>query len=263
MKFLKLFLVPLAVFVLIALATVAFSALHYSWAGWGLASCSPHCFCEMFRAGGIVQPLSSYSNLFYFLTGLLILGSRGLSLPGETDNLMIRRRGYITGFGAAVIGIGVTSMFFHVSLTTFGWWLDYMGMYAFVGFALLYGRARFRSWDGRTFLIRYAALLTALGLLWVIAPELKRYLLAGLILALMATEAAVRHARYAVRMHSSYLYAALMIFLIAFGITVLDDKILCIPASLWQWHAFWHLLTAIAAGLVYLYYRSENETSAV
>jgi Ceramidase len=263
MKSLKLFLVPLAVFVLIALATLAFSALHYSWAGWGLASCSPHCFCEMFSAGGIVQPLSSYSNLFYFLTGLLILGSRGLSLPGEANNWMTRRRGYITGFGAAVIGIGVTSMFFHVSLTTFGWWLDYMGMYAFVGFALLYSMARFRGWDGRTFLILYAILLTALGLLWVIAPEFKRFLLVGLILALMAAEAVIRHVRRAVRMRSSYFYAALAIFLIAFGINILDDKILCIPVSLWQWHAFWHLLTAIAAGLVYLYYRSENETSAV
>jgi hypothetical protein len=64
-------------------------------------------------------------------------------------------------------------------------------------------------------------------------------------------------------MSSVYFYAALAIFLTAFGINVLDDRILCVPASLWQWHAFWHFLTAIAAGLVYLYYRSENESAAV
>jgi hypothetical protein len=272
MKIVKPFLGPLAAFVLITIVVVwadgqplrmGGSRSTLPWTGWGLASCYPHCFCEVFHGGGIAQPLTSYSNLIYILAGLLILGSRDLSLPDAAGNLMTRRRGYIAGFGAAMIGIGVTSMAFHVSLTTLGWWLDYMGMYAFVGYGLVYGLTRYRGWNGKTFIILYGILLGALGLLWVAAPEIKRYLLAGLILALLTMEAIVHRARRAVRIRAGYLYASVAIFLIAFAINVLDDKFLCIPSSLWQWHAFWHFLTAIAAGLVYLYYRSENESPAV
>jgi hypothetical protein len=270
MKYLKPFFAPLAALAAIVLALVwadghplfrmAGSPPVLTWAGLGLASCYPHCFCETFRSGGIVEPLSSYSNLFYLLVGLLILGSRGLALPGEPENLMIRRRGYIAGFGAAVIGIGVTSLAFHVSLTTLGRWLDYMGMYAFVSFALLYGLTRFRDWDGKTFLVLFVSLLAVLGLLWVAAPGIKRYLLAGLILAWLTVESIVHDARRGLRIRSDYLYAALVIFLVAFGINVLDEGMLCVPASPWQWHAFWHFLTAIAAGLVFLYYRSEDDS---
>jgi hypothetical protein len=259
MKNLKPFLGPLAIFILVAVASIALGALHYSWASLGLASCYPHCFCERFHDSGVAQPLSSYSNLFYFFAGLLIIGSRGLPAREGKNNLMIRSPEYVTGFGGAVIAIGATSMFFHVSLTTLGRWLDYMGMYAFVGFALLYGLTRLRRWKGKTFLGLYAAGLAALGGLWVAQPEIKRYLLAGLILAVFIMETAVRRNA---RIRSAYLYAALSIFLAAFALNVLDDGILCNPASLWQWHAVWHFLTAAAAGLVFLYYRSENESAA-
>jgi len=267
MKIVKPFLWPVAIFIMITAAVVAFDAscrvgalpCALTWAGWGLASCYPGCFCEAFRAGGIVQPLSSYSNLFYILAGLLILGSRGLPAPDAKNNRMNRERGYITGFGAAVIGIGVTSMFFHVSLTQIGRWLDYMGMYAFVGYCLVYSLARFRGWSGRTFLILYAVLLASLGLLWFAAPEFKRYLLAGLILAVIVVEAVVHRVRRPFRIRTRYFITSLAVFLAAFAINVLDDKVLCVPASLWQWHAVWHFMTAVSAGLLYLYYRSEEK----
>ena len=38
-----------------------------------------------------------------------------------------------------------------------------------------------------------------------------------------------------------------------------DDKVPSLPVSLWHWHAVWHFLTAVSAGLLYLYYRSEEE----
>jgi hypothetical protein len=261
MKIAKPYLWLVVIFIVITTAVVAFDAAHYSWTGWGLSSCYPGCFCEAFRAVGIVQPLSSYSNLFYIFAGLLILGSRGLPMPDAKNNLMNRERGYIAGFGAAVIGIGATSMFFHVSLTQIGRWLDYMGMYAFVGYCLVYSLARFRGWSGRTFLILYAILLAALGLLWIAAPDLKRYLLAGLILAVIVVEVSVHRIRRPIRIRTRYFIASLAIFLAAFAIYVLDDKVLCVPASLWQWHAVWHFMTAVSAGLLYLYYRSE-ETNA-
>jgi hypothetical protein len=263
MKIGRSFLWPIVIFIIVAAAMVWTDGRpplqNYAWHCLQRASCYPHCFCEAFHAGGIVQPLTSYSNLFYILAGLLILGSRGLPVPGSKNNLMIRRRGYITGFGAAVIGIGITSMFFHVSLTTLGWWLDYMGMYAFVGYCLVYGLARFRGWNGRTFALLYAVLLAALGLGWIAAPEFKRYLLAGLILAVIVVETVAHRVRRPFRIRTYYFVAALAVFLLAFAFNVLDDSVLCAPASLWQWHALWHFMTAVSAGLLYLYYRSEEE----
>jgi hypothetical protein len=258
MKIARSFLWPIAAFIIVT-AAVVWADSRPPWPWLQRASCYPHCFCEAFRVGGIVQPLSSYSNLFYILAGLLILGSRGLPAAGSKNNLMTRRRGYITGFGAAVTGIGATSMFFHVSLTTLGWWLDYMGMYAFVGYCLVYGLTRFRGWSGRTFLLLYAILVTALGLGWIAAPEIKRYLLAGLILAVIAVETAVHRARRPFQIRTRYFVAALAVFLLAFALNVLDDSVLCAPASLWQWHALWHFLTAVAAGLLYVYFRTEDE----
>jgi hypothetical protein len=268
MKIVKPYLWPIVIFILITAAVVAFDAIHYSWAGWGLATCYPGCFCEGFRAGGIVQPLSSYSNLFYILAGLLILGSHGLPAQKARNNRMNRRRGYITGYGWAVVAIGVTSLFFHVSLTQIGHWLDYMGMYAFAGFALLYSLARFRRWNDRTFVILYALLLAALGALWFAAPDYRRPMLGGLILGVIVVEAIVHWTRRPMRIPTSqpvgtrtrYFLASLACFLAAYAVNMADESgALCVPASLWQWHAVWHFLTAVSTVLLYVYYRSEEE----
>jgi hypothetical protein len=304
-KSLRPFLLPLLAFILFALALAAFASLNYSWAGWGYAECYPGCFCEAFRPGGIVQPLSSWSNMFYIAAGLLILGS--LSLPqkpvilpalvrrgpgsgakdlsddGETlrfpshsfgvlragaqgdnqsgNNLLSSSRAYAAGFGIAVILIGVTSLFFHVSLTQVGRWFDYMGMYAFAGFALLYSLARLFRWKGRTFAGAYVLLLGTLGALWVYAPALRRPALGGLILAIILVEAFAHWRRRPFPIRTGWLVAALACFVAAYAVNMADEAgPLCAPDSLWQWHAVWHLLTAASTLLLYVYYRSERES---
>lgn len=260
MKSLKPFFPPLAVFLLIAAVTLALGALPFPWPGWQLASCHPGCFCEAFHAGGVVQPLSSYSNLFYILAGLLIIGTRGLPALHSHDNPMIRRRGYIAGYGGAVIAIGVTSLFFHISLTHIGRWLDYMGMYAFTGYALIYSLARLRRWNDGTFIAAYVFLLLALGVLWFAAPGCRRPLLGGLILGVATVEAAAHWMRRPFRIRTRWLLASLACFLIAYAINVSDESgALCIPASPWQWHAVWHFLTAASTVLLFIYYMSEEQ----
>jgi hypothetical protein len=260
MKSFKPFLLPTAVFLLVAAATLALGALPFPWPGWAPASCYPGCFCEAFHAGGVVQPLSSYSNLFYILAGLLILGARGLPAPASRGNRMIRRRGYIAGYGAAVIAIGATSMFFHVSLTQIGRWLDYMGMYGFTAFALTYSLARLRRWNDAAFMALYAALLVALGGLWIAAPGWRRPLLGALILGVTLVEAAAHWIRRPFRIRTRFLFAALACFLAAYAINISDESgALCVPASLWQWHAVWHFLTAASTVFLFVYFLSEEE----
>jgi len=267
---LRSFLWPIAAFILITIG-IAWANGHPAkcegtlpcaptWPGWQPASCYPGCFCEAFHAGGIVQPLSSYSNLFYILAGLLILGTRNLPAQDARNNLMTRRRGYITGYGWAAVGIGVTSLFFHVSLTHIGRWFDYMGMYAFTGYALVYSLARFRRWNDRTFIVPFALLLAALGGLWFAAPDSRRPLLGGLILGLIVVEAVVHWARRPIRIRTRYFLASLACFLVAYSINMSDEAgALCVPESAWQWHAVWHFLTAASTVLLYVYYRTEDE----
>jgi len=153
MRIIKPFLLPLAaVAILTGFAVWADSRPSLiGWPGWELAACYPGCFCEAFHAGGIAQPWSAYSNLFYILAGLMILATRERPPGDARANRMAAARGYIAGFGWAVIGIGVTSFIFHVTLTQIGRWLDYMGMYAFTLYALLYSLARLRRRDDAAF----------------------------------------------------------------------------------------------------------------
>jgi hypothetical protein len=260
MKMSKSFLGLAAVFILAVVAAAAFIRLPFPWPGWQLASCYPGCFCEAFHTGGVVQPLSAYSNLFYILAGLMILGTRDWPDREARGNRMARRRGHIAGYGWAVVAIGATSFFFHVSLTHIGRWLDYMGMYAFAGYALVYSLARLRRWSDATFVVAYGLLLAALGVLWFAAPGYRRPLLGGVILGVIAVEAAAHWLRRPLRIRTGWLLAALGSFLVAYAVNMSDESgAICVPGSPWQWHAVWHFLTAASTVLLYVYYRSEDE----
>ena len=261
MKRIRLFIGPGVVFLLAAAAAAALQRLPFPWPGWRLASCYPGCFCEAFHSGGVAQPQSSYSNLFYILAGLLILGAGGLSDGEPRENLLARRRGYVAGFGWAIVAIGATSLFFHVSLTRVGRWLDYMGMYAFASYALLYGLARLRRWKDGTFLVLYVLLLAVLGTLWFAAPGYRRPLLGGLILGIVAVEAVAHRLRRPMNIRTRCLSAALGCFLAAFAVNMLDESgMICQPHGVLQWHAVWHFLTAASTALLFSYYRSEDES---
>jgi hypothetical protein len=256
----KPFLLPLIVFLLLAAATVAASRLPFPWAGLPLASCYPRCFCEAFTPGGIVEPLSSWSNFFYIGLGLFLVGTAGAAARDPRRNRMTARPGYIRGFGAAVAGIGVTSLFFHVTLTQVGRWLDYLGMYAFAAYALLYGVARLRRWGDAPFVAAFAVLAAALGALWIFVPGARRPALGALIAGVVLVEAVAHRIRRPLRIRTRYLAAALVCFGVALTVNLLDESgALCAPDSLWQWHAVWHFLTAGSTGWLYLYYRSEDE----
>jgi len=60
-------------------------------------------------------------------------------------------------------------------------------------------------------------------------------------------------------MRIEWFYAGFALFATAFLIWGLDiSKTICNPHSPLQGHAVWHLLGAVAAGFLYLYYASER-----
>jgi hypothetical protein len=215
-----------------------------------------NCFCEPLRDSFIRQPINTYSNLAYVLVGLLILANA--RTDSARANLMSSHRAFPTVFGIATILIGVGSFFYHASLTFVGQWFDLMGMYLFASFALLYNLARLRPMRGTTFAVGYVVMNALLGYLLIVNPFIRRQVFAGMIWVVLALEALVLLAERP-KMKTRYLIGALVSLIIAYGIWILDEsRAWCDPTSLLQGHALWHGLTAAAAGLLYLYYRSED-----
>jgi|CXWL01.1.fsa_nt_gi hypothetical protein len=249
-------LAPLLVFTFVVLATAALNRLNYTWAGWRPATCLPsNCFCEATREGALIrQPANTYSNLSFVLTGLLILGfsqarSSGLSRPPRAHSIV---------YGLAVTAIGAGSFFYHASLTFTGQWFDLMGMYLLATFIVLYNLSRLRSLGGLVFAVSYVIFNIILGIVLALNPAIRIRIFSGLILIGLALEVIILLTRRP-RIKTRYFIASLTVFILAYTIWTLDKNgTLCAPDSLLQGHALWHVLTALAAGLLFVYYRSES-----
>lgn len=247
------------IFGLIAIAAVALGLSGITWAGWQPATCMPDgCFCEAIRAGAVAQPVNTYTNLAFALVGLLIINStrRG----GESPFMQHRAYGYT--FGGAVVLIGMGSLFYHASLSFVGQWFDVMGMYLLITFMLLYDVARLRPIGGKYFALIYILANIALGILLVVMPEARRLVFALLVILTLALEVIIWRLRHP-NIRYAWLIAAVITFAVAYGIWLLDNsRMLCAPESLLQGHAIWHMLSALAAGMIAIYYSSQRPQNA-
>jgi hypothetical protein len=237
----------------------------FSWAGWRPATCMPDaCFCERVRDGAIRQPVNTWSNLAFFLSGLAVVAFGGLDrLVGSRSGRLNPMRAHfvypaVLGVATALIGLGST--IYHSSMTFVGQSMDVISIYLLLGFMLVYNlsRARAEAMSGRVFVALYLLLNAGLALMAVRWPVSRRYIFVALILAILATEFVIRRTRRP-RMSQPLFYAALGSLALACFAWILDvTRVICWPDSWFQAHALWHVLTATAAGLVYFYFRSEN-----
>jgi hypothetical protein len=245
-------------FIALTLTVIALNGAGYVWAGWAPALCpAGGCSCEPARPAFIVTPLNTITNLAYVLVGLLILGTAHSSADSAAG-LLRRRAGYARLFGAALIALGFGSGFFHASWTLIGQWLDSLGMYLITAFMLLFALVRLRPFSGRLFGIAYAVLCAALGGLWFAAPDARRtFFMAVLAIALLLEFGYLIARRPPVQVW--LLLAGLVLFFFSDQLRAWDLQAwVCRPDSWLQPHAVYHLLSACALGLLYLYYRSER-----
>jgi hypothetical protein len=237
----------------------------FSWAGWRPATCMPDaCFCERVRDGVIRQPVNTWSNLAFFLSGLAVVVIGGLDrlVGSRSDRLNPMRAHFVypavLGVATALIGLG--SVIYHSSMTFIGQSMDVISIYLLLGFMLVYNLSRVRARGMRSgvFVGVYVFLNGVLALMAVRWPVSRRYIFVALILAILVTEAVIRRTRRPV-MSQPLFYAALGSLALACFAWILDvTRVICWPDSWFQAHAMWHVLTAAAAGLVYLYFRSET-----
>lgn len=102
------------------------------WANWTPAHMR---FCENILPGLVSQPANTYSSLIYILIGIwLTLKSRPRDNPGAAFILQ--------WWGPVEIAVGVGSVFFHMSSTFIGEFMDLSAMYFFSSLSLVFNMRR-------------------------------------------------------------------------------------------------------------------------
>lgn len=241
---------PILLFLIITLASLTLQFLPAPWAGWVRDGCEiANCYCETLRpASFVIQPIAAYSNLAFVLVGLLIVFSPPTAFQHRIT------------YGLGLIAIGFGSGFYHVSLTRAGEWFDLVGIYVLVGLMVMSNLTRLRPLSQRQFLAGYLALVALGGLQMAVAPRLQQVMFGALIVAALVLEALAWRKPSGPR---RCLFAGLGTFAVGVAVWVLDGRLLpCQPDSLIQWHAVWHTLAALAAGLLFLYYQSTGRDVA-
>lgn len=252
----------LLLLVLILAAIVLYRA-PYAWAGWAPALCGPNgCSCETARQAFIMTPINTITNLAYIFVGIWIVGT-ARSTTDRAAGLMRHRAGYARLLGAALIALGIGSGFFHASWTLAGQWLDSMGMYLITAFMLLFALVRLRPFSGKMFGALYAILCITLGGLWFAVPGARRTIfLVVLVVALLLEFGLLITRRPPIQ--TRLLLAGLALFFLSDRLRAWDLQAwICRPDSWLQPHALYHILSAGALGLLYLYYHSEKQVGCV
>lgn len=239
-----------------AITWLALTQLGPDWTRFAPATClATHCFCELPRAGSLVlQPANSWSSFGFVLVGWWII--------------LDRRRGATFGgavagwYGMTAIFVGVGSVMLHATLTLWGQFLDVAGMYLLGSLVLAWALQRWRGLSNRDAVRIYVVLCSVLIGLLLLVPETRRWLFAVVLVAAIAAEWFGARPRRAGVQPRWFVYG-LLANIAAFAFWIPDQaRTLCAPESLWQGHAVWHVLGAVAVACSYEYYRGEAPVNA-
>ena len=213
-----------------------------------VASCMPDSgFCEAIRSEGIRQPANTWSSLAFVVVAALVL-MRYARKPSAD------RAAYPLLYAFALIVVGLGSAYFHATLSFRGQFADVLGMYLLATVALRYSISRLRPLSAATLVTSYIATNAVLAMLLYWLPVVRRVVFASLVVALLIVEILIRRKRGS-SSDTRQLKIAAAIMGLAFVIWILDfTRILCRPESWIQGHAVWHVLGAVAAWYLLLYF---------
>lgn len=230
------------------------------------------CYCERLHPGMVKQPINTWSNLGFMLAGLVILlmvGNSGLD-PATEPNPMKAASTLAILYGAVVIYLGPGSMFFHASMKQWGGWLDTFSMVIFTSFLFLYDLLHtiLNAGDAVFIVLWVIANVALAAWTWWMDKNRPGTKILGLtpgsftfgafavlwallqILVLAGTGGAGRSA--------TFFILAIISFGSAFVVWHFSKTggPLCKPDSWLQGHGLWHLLGALTAFFIFLYFQS-------
>ena len=222
-------------------------------ASYGVASClTTNCFCEQPRTivGMFVQPSNTYSSFAFVWIGLL------LAFVQARESATWRRR--LWPLPTIAITVGLSSAYFHSTLSFIGQFLDVFAMHALVFFILLVALRRLFGMNGVSFGVAYWTMLSCTGFLLYNVPVTRRYLFALLVVLSIVLEVSSIK-RLGIQIASRYFWIATMSLAVGYAVWFLDNKLILCSGNSWlQGHGFWHAAGAVSIALLYRYYRSEK-----
>jgi hypothetical protein len=203
---------------------------------------SPRCFCEAVGAGLLRQPANALSSLAFCVAAVTtMVGRRRLGRH-------TRERVLAPVVALTLLALGVGSLAYHAQLTFAGQLLDVQGMYLLGTLLVVGGLWRRDTLAAGRAAALAAALLAALLVAQALLPDARRWLFAIVLLPGIVLE-------WRLAPRSRPLGLAVLALVVAYAAWLADDHDLwCAPASWLQGHALWHLLTALAGGLLAAHY---------
>ena len=257
--------VPLILFI-ISSVMVALGILN----GWfGDAKDGIMVFCEHARSGYIKQPANSISNLAFSMAGIF------MAWVTYKDNFSAKNRMTATIYlplllSCSLIVLGAGSFAMHATNTALGGFLDLFGMFLLSSFVSSYAITRWFKLSGLGFSVMFI-LSVSIGSYIKLTSNDEIYLLMeapSLWFAIQLTvaiifEVMLRYMRK-IEINEWLGWASVFTILIAFVIWNLSrtqESILCDPHLWLQGHAVWHILDAVGACFVFLFYTTEVDPS--
>ncbi len=203
--------------------------------------------CERAAPGSwLLQPVNAWSSLTFAVAGAWILMRAHRGEHGRTPELTV--------FGLAVAANALGSFVYHGFGTATGHWAHDVGIYAVLAFVAVHDWGTVSGWPRARTLAWYGGVLVGVSVVRATAPWTT-----DLLAALLTAGAAVGEWRAlkaglrprledGVTMHLAAWMLAIAA-VIAGGLSFILGSSwspLCHPRSLFQWHAVWHVLQALA-----------------
>ena len=255
-----------------ALLYGAYELFKYAdiWSTWISAGGNSLHFCELNRDGMVIQPANTWSNLGYLFVGCILfsVGLKDHFHKGRADvkNLLAKYPAFTFFLAIGLIHLFIGSFFYHASLTQLFQIMDVTGIYAiilalftynaFKAFPLMKIGKELKS--THRWLIGIGVSLNLVFMLEIYKWNIN-YVFPVLIIALLVVNLINFRSKVLQKMYKNYIWLAMATMLAALSLWILDrTNVWCSPTSIFQGHALWHLLTALAVLLIYFYYRSEE-----
>ena len=208
------------------------------------------------------QPINTYSNLIYFFYGLVVFQLALKDLNGFTPSKgnTVENFPYLSLLlGANFIYLSLGSAFFHSSLTWIGQRVDMNATYGLTLSLICIGLVvtsvkKVLSIRMQLAVVCIMLLLTAFFL--PLALQISSSLLLPSLFLLLFVLAILNYIIYRRQRFPLLAIVGVALLVLAIQVRTMDvDKVNCDPYSIWQGHAFWHLLTATSSLCLYFYFR--------
>ena len=208
------------------------------------------------------QPINTYSNLIYFFYGLVVfqLALKDLNGFAPSKGNSVGNFPYLSLLlGANFIYLSLGSAFFHSSLTWIGQRVDMNATYGLTLSLICIGLVvttvkKELSIRMQLAIIGIMLLLTAFFL--PLALQISSSLLLPSLFLLLFVLAILNYISYRKQRFPLLAILGVALLVLAIQVRTMDvAKVNCDPYSIWQGHAFWHLLTATSSLCLYFYFR--------